>query len=365
MSIRKRLILSNIGMILLPVLLFIILEIFISNLLFFPTRGNIDEETMKIFLAMRPLLFIIVLIASNAFLTFLVSKSIIRPLVQLKNAAIEISHGNLDVEVNTSYKTDELNDFAKAFERMRQKLKEARELRHQYEMSQKELIANISHDLKTPLTSIKGYLQGIFDGVANTPEKKMRYLQVVEKKTEELEAMITELLLYSQLDLPNVPYEKVSLDLVRYFKDYTEELRMTVEEDVEISLKYEENETYVVEADLEKISRVVSNIVQNSLKYMEIKPKKIHISLLSKSTEVQIAIKDNGVGVAKEELPLLFDRFYRTDQSRNSATGGSGLGLAIVKKIIEGHGGTVWAEGDIGEGLAIYFTLPKKKEEFS
>lgn len=363
MSIRKRLVLSNIGMVIIPLISFVLLEMIIGNLLLMIQKGNIGPETKELFLSIRPFLFLGVLILSNVFLTLIVSKSIIRPLLQLKNAAIEISEGNLDVRINLSSENNELNEFAKAFENMRQKLKEAKNLQRQYEMNQKEFIANISHDLKTPLTSVKGYIKGIADGVANTPEKMERYIKIVEKKAENMEYMIAELLLFSKLDLPNVPYELKQIDLATYYKDYIEELQfMLSKENIDISFDYDKKESYVVSVDLEKLSRVVSNIIQNSIKYMKQDYKKITIKLNSKENEVLVVMTDNGIGVPKEELPLLFDRFYRTDSSRNSTTGGSGLGLAIVKKIIEGHGGTVWARGDAGKGLSIFFTLPKRKE---
>lgn len=360
MSIKKRLILSNIGMVLLPVALFLLLEMVIGYVLFYPVKGSVDQEDLEFFRSIRIYLLVGVLVLTNGILTFLVSKSIIAPLLRLKQSANDISRGNLDTEIEVSGKKDELTELAMAFESMRIRLKEAAAMQKQYEENQKELIASISHDLKTPLTSIKGYIRGLADGVANTPEKMERYLGTIEKKADDMEALISELLLYSKLDLPNVPYDLSELDLASYFDDYLEELRFNLAgQPVSLRLEFEPNQSYRVQADREKLNRVVGNIVQNSLKYMKEEKKELVVRLSLKAEDVTVEIQDNGAGVSQDELPHLFDRFYRTDFSRNSATGGSGLGLAIVEKIIEGHGGTVWASGGTGQGLSIFFTLKK------
>lgn len=359
-SIKRRLLLSNIGMVLLPVVLFLVLEMIIGYLLFYPLKGEVDQEDLNFFRSIRIYLLVGVLVLTNGILTFLVSKSIIKPLLRLKRAANDISRGNLDTKIEVSGKKDELNELAMAFEIMRGRLKETADIQNQYEKNQKELIASISHDLKTPLTSIKGYIRGISDGVANTPEKMERYIRTIEKTSDEMESLISEILLYSKLDLPNVPYDMRELDLVSYFDHYLEELRFNLAgQNVSLSLECQPNQSYRVHADRGKLNRVVANIVQNSLKYMNEENKELMISLSSKAEEVIVEIQDNGAGVSKDELPYLFDRFYRTDVSRNSATGGTGLGLAIVKKIIEGHGGTIWAREGTGQGLSICFTLKK------
>lgn len=360
MSIKRRLLLSNIGMVLLPVVLFLVLEMIIGYLLFYPVKGEVDQEDLIFFRSIRIYLLVGVLVLTNGLLTYLVSKSIIKPLLRLKEAANDISRGNLDTKIEVSGKKDELNELAMAFDIMRGRLKEAADIQMQYEKNQKELIASISHDLKTPLTSIKGYIRGISDGVANTPEKMDRYIRTIEKTSDEMESLISELLLYSKLDLPNVPYDMREMDLVSYFDHYLEELRFNLAgQNVSLSLECQPNQSYRVHADRGKLNRVVANIVQNSLKYMNEENKELMFRLSSKAEEVIVEIRDNGAGVSKDELPYLFDRFYRTDVSRNSATGGTGLGLSIVKKIIEGHGGTIWARGGTGHGLSIWFTLKK------
>lgn len=359
MSIKKRLLLSNIGMILLPVIGFLTVEIVLGYALFFIFTGDMQDSVMKLFLSFRLGGMILVLIITNGLLTYFVSKSIITPVQKLSEAARKISVGDLDYELGST-KKDELGELTNTFETMRLKLKEAKADQLQYEQNRQELIASISHDLKTPLTSIKGYIKGIQDGVANTPEKLERYMNTIEKTANEMDWLIDELFLYSKLDLQRLPFHFEKIDLYAFFADYVEELAFQLEkEDGTATLIARTDETYLVEADREKLKRAVTNITQNSLKYMNKNSKEIQVNLSSSSDEVIVEIKDNGSGIRQEDIPFIFDSFHRTDTSRNSSTGGSGLGLSIVKKIMDGHGGAVWADSHVNEGTSIYFKMKK------
>ncbi|WP_139491821.1 sensor histidine kinase [Brevibacillus dissolubilis] len=318
-----------------------------------------------------PVLFLLLiglLVLTNSMLTYFVSRSIVRPIDQLKEAAQQISEGNLDFRLEATTK-DELGQLTHAFEVMREKLQESIRIQLQYEENRKELIANISHDLKTPITAIKGYVEGIRDGVANTPEKLGRYVQTISTKANDLDHMIDELFLYSKLDLNRLPFEFETLNLRDYMQDYLEELQFELDKrQVQLAFDVQQGATYLVTADREKLKRVLINIVQNSLKYMDKADKRLDIWLSAKAGTdeedgtVTLEIQDNGPGIEAENLPYIFDRFYRTDQSRNSLTGGSGLGLAIVKRIIEEHGGTIGATSQIGQGTRVIITLPQVKE---
>ncbi|WP_343840244.1 HAMP domain-containing sensor histidine kinase [Salinibacillus aidingensis] len=178
----------------------------------------------------------------------------------------------------------------------------------------------------------------------------------------DMDTLIDSLFQYSKLDIEQIPLEMEKVDLYSYFADFIDELAFDLEkEGGTATLHANENNSYLVEADREQLRRVVTNIVQNSLKYINKDRKKIRVHLESEnqSQQVRVEIKDNGSGIAEEDIPHLFESFYRTDASRNSSTGGSGLGLAIVKRIIEEHGGHVWAESEPGEGTSVYFTLKK------
>lgn len=354
----KRLILSNIGMIIIPIIGFFLIEILLGYFLFVIFEGNPQGNNLKVFLGFRFGLMVIVLIITNGLLTYFVNKSIIIPIKRLSIAAEKISEGDLGYSVKT-HKDDELGQLSNTFEEMRLKLKEANEAQKRYEENRKELVASISHDLKTPLTSIKGYVKGVQDGVANTPEKLERYMDTVYKKANHMDGLIDELFLYSKLDLQKIQFHFERVDLYKFFVDVVEDLENSLDHHGAVKFLTPSKENYIVEADREKLKRVVTNITQNSLKYMDRDSSTIQLKLDIEDENVQVAIIDNGNGINRHDLPFIFENFYRTDLSRNSATGGSGLGLSIARKIIEGHGGQIWAESEEGKGTAIYFRLKK------
>lgn len=289
-------------------------------------------------------------------------RSIAVPLVKLKKATQNIKEGNLDFVLEVEGK-DEFSQLCQDFEEMRKRLKESTEEKILMDKENKELISNISHDLKTPITAVKGYVEGIMDGVADTPEKMDRYVRTIYNKTNEMDYLINELTFYSKIDTNRIPYTFSKLNVEDYFSDCAEELGLEMEtRGIElVYANYVEKDVQVI-ADGEQIRRVIHNIVSNAIKYME-KPKGI-IQLRVKDVGdfIQVEIEDNGKGIAAKDLPYIFDRFYRTDVSRNSSKGGSGIGLSIVKKIMEDHGGKVWATSRLGIGTIMYFVLRKYQE---
>jgi signal transduction histidine kinase len=304
------------------------------------------------------LTFLFILIATNGVLTYFVSRSIIRPLRALKRAAEEIKEGNLDFEI-VPHGKDELGELSVAFEEMRRKLKKSVELQLQYEENRKELISNISHDLKTPVTAIKGYVEGIMDGVSNSPDKLEKYIRTIYNKAADMDRLIDELFLFSKLDLGKVPFQFEDVDLCLYVQDCAQELQFDMEKKgVQFTLADLPQEPMMVTADRDKLRRVLLNIIENAVKYSEAGICQITLSVLREGDHAVIQIKDNGQGISEEALPHIFDRFYRADPSRNTATGGSGLGLAIAKQIIEEHGGHIGATSRLGRGTTVYMTLP-------
>ena len=289
-------------------------------------------------------------------------RSIAVPLVKLKKATKNIKEGNLDFVLEVEG-NDEFSQLCQDFEEMRKRLKESTEEKILMDKENKELISNISHDLKTPITAVKGYVEGIMDGVADTPEKMDRYVRTIYNKTNEMDYLINELTFYSKIDTNRIPYTFSKLNVEDYFSDCAEELGLEMEtKGIElVYANYVEKDVQVI-ADGEQIRRVIHNIVSNAIKYME-KPKGI-IQLRVKDVGdfIQVEIEDNGKGIAAKDLPYIFDRFYRTDVSRNSSKGGSGIGLSIVKKIMEDHGGKVWATSRLGIGTIMYFVLRKYQE---
>ena len=284
------------------------------------------------------------------------------PLKKLKAATQNIKDGNLDFVLDVEGE-DEISELCRDFEEMRQRLKETSVQKVEYDKENKELISNISHDLKTPITAVKGYVEGLMDGVANTPEKMDKYIRTIYNKANEMDRLINELTFYSKIDTNRIPYTFSKINVIDYFGDCVEDLGVELEaEGIELSyFNYVDKDVQVI-ADAEQISRVISNIIGNSVKYLD-KPKGyISIRVKDVGDFIQIEIEDNGKGIAAKDLPMIFDRFYRTDASRNSSQGGSGIGLSIVKKIIDDHGGKIWASSKLGAGTIMFFVLRKYQE---
>ena len=304
----------------------------------------------------------LILIFTAFILVFWIYHTVMGPLRKVQKAAQSIKEGNLDFEMK--WKTDdELGRLCQDFEEMRKRLKANAEEKLSFDNENKELISNISHDLKTPVTAIKGYAEGIIDGVADTPEKMDKYVRTIYNKASEMDTLINELTLYSKIDTNRIPYNFKIISVNDYFNDCSEELSIELESrNVEFGyFNYVEEDVKVI-ADAEQIKRVINNIINNSLKYMDKQKGKINLRVKDVGDFVQIELEDNGRGIATKDLTNIFERFYRTDASRNSSKGGSGIGLSIVKKIIEEHGGKIWATSREGTGTTMYFVLRKYQE---
>ena len=305
---------------------------------------------------------LVILIFTSVSIGLWIYRSVAAPLVKLRKATQNIKEGNLDFVLEVDG-TDEFAELCRDFEEMRRRLKESAEEKVLLDKENKELISNISHDLKTPITAVKGYVEGIMDGVADTPEKMDRYVRTIYNKTNEMDHLINERTFYSKIDTNRIPYTFSKLNVDDYFSDCAEEVGLELEtRGIQLYYaNYVEKDVLVI-ADGEQIRRVIHNIISNAIKYMD-KPKGvIQIRVKDVGDFIQVEIEDNGKGIASKDLTYIFDRFYRTDVSRNSSKGGSGIGLSIVRKILEDHGGKVWATSREGIGTIMYFVLRKYQE---
>ena len=288
--------------------------------------------------------------------------SLIKPLNVLRMATRNMKEGNLDFSISGD-PDDELGQLCEEFEEMRLRLKEQIDARMKYEQDTVELISNISHDLKTPLTAIKGYTEGILDGVADTPEKQTKYLRTIYTKALDMTVLVDELGFYSKIDSNIVPYNFERLNVNAYFRDCVDDLSLDMEVKG-ITLQYISGvtEDTAVRADSEQLRRVVNNITGNAVKYMDKPSGSVTIRTALQDDMVRVDIEDTGAGIAPEDLEHIFERFYRADSSRSTKKGGSGLGLAIAHKIIADHGGTITAASVVGAGSCFTFTVPVYSE---
>ncbi len=328
-------------------------------------QGSVFVVTKEVALVYRNLLvdmfvaIIAILIFTGLILTRWIRKGVFFPVTQLNVAMKRIQDGDFSYSLQTEV-GGEIGELYRNYEDMRLRLKESAEEKEENKRINREFISNISHDLKTPITVIKGYVEGIMAGVADSPEKREKYLRTVYSKTQDMERLINELAYYSKVDSNKIPYNFHRINVAEYFDDCVEEVGVDLEQrGIELNYSNLVDQDTIVIADPEQMKKVINNIISNSVKYMD-KPKGvIDIRILDATDSVRIEIEDNGKGVAQKDLSRIFERFYRTDTSRNSAQGGSGIGLSIVKRIIEDHGGYIWATGKEGEGICIHFVLRK------
>ena len=222
---------------------------------------------------------VLILVFTSFALSFWIYRGVISPLEQLKKATQNIKEGNLDFTVEGS-SVKEINDLCDDFEEMRIRLKENAEEKVEFDKENKELISNISHDLKTPITAVKGYVEGIMDGVANTPEKMDKYIRTIYNKANEMDRLINELTFYSKIDTNRIPYTFAKIPIADYFEDCVEELSLDLEaQGVDLTYFNYLHDEPVVIADAEQLKRVINNIVSNSIKYMDKPHKVINIRL--------------------------------------------------------------------------------------
>ena len=305
---------------------------------------------------------LIIVVLGGVTLSGWIFQDVIKPLRSLQEAMNKIRDGDLDSTLEVDSES-EIGMLCRDFEDMRIRLKESAEEKVAYDRESKMLLSNISHDLRTPLTAIKGYVEGIRDGVASSPEKLDKYVRTIYNKTMDMDRLLDELTFYTKIDTNRIPYNFAKIHVNEYFGDCVEEVGLDMDtRGVEFSYITDVADSVCVIADPEQLKRVINNIIGNSLKYLDKKPGRISIVIKDEGDFVLTTIEDNGSGIAKQDLPKIFDRFYRTDASRNSSRGGSGIGLSIVKKIIEDHGGRIWATSTEHVGTAMHFELRKYQE---
>ena len=327
--------------------------------------GKVEAFASATFLVYMIIAIAAILFFTSFALTKWIQKGVLDPVTKLNKGLQKVAEGNFEYRLDpTEYRdNDEMSIMLRNYEDMRLRLKESAEEKLEHEKANRELISNISHDLKTPITAIKGYCEGILDGVADTPEKQDKYIRTIYAKAMDMDRLINELTIYSKIDNNRIPYHFIRLNVSDYFNDCVEEVGLDLEaKNIELNYSNLVDPATQVIADPEQMKRVINNIIGNRVKYIDKPHGVIDIRILDEVDSIRIEIEDNGKGIAAKDLSMIFDRFYRTDASRNSAQGGSGIGLSIVKKIVEDHGGYIWATSKETEGTCMHIVLRKYAE---
>lgn len=295
-------------------------------------------------------------IMTNRILTKFVFRRIEGPLDTLVAGVEEIGSGNLDFRIEYK-RTDEFRPVCDAFNDMAVRLKQSVDQTIKNEESRKELMAGISHDIRSPLTSIKAYVEGLMDGIAQTPEIQQRYLMTINRKAEDIDRMVNQIFIFSKLEMDEYPMELTSVRLDDELKDMIADVREEYEPGgLEISAGH--MDAFTAKIDKEQFERILRNIMDNTRKYKQADMGHMVIELHDRGSSCDVILADDGPGVSDDALGKLFDVFYRTDPARRNPAGGSGLGLAIAAKTIKRMGGSIHAEQSSTGGLAIILMLP-------
>ncbi|MEK9200195.1 cell wall metabolism sensor histidine kinase WalK [Ureibacillus sp. 179-F W5.1 NHS] len=229
------------------------------------------------------------------------------------------------------------------------------------EMERREFVANVSHELRTPLTTMRSYLEALADGAWRDENIAPTFLNVTQTETERMIRLVNDLLNLSKMDSRDYKLNKEFVEFNKFFNRIIDRFEMSKSQNVKF-LRYIPETSYFVEIDTDKLTQVIDNIISNALKYSP-DGGNIRFGFTVQENMLKVMISDDGMGIPKENVTKIFERFYRVDRARSRAMGGTGLGLAIAKEMIEAHGGKIWAESEEGVGTTIFFTLPFELDE--
>ena len=381
LTIKQRLTYSNLLMFLIPIAATLITSAGALGIAFYAFKrfylprigltakglhemGEQYENELKTFLIPAAILFIAMLalltasiVITNRFLVKFMLKRVEEPLNLLTQGVARVSSGDLGHTVSYS-RSDEFQPVFRAFNDMAARLKQSEEQSAGEEQRRRELFAGISHDLRSPLTSVRAYTEALLDGVAKTPEDERRYLDKILMHESEIERMAEALFLYTKMDLKDYPVNLRRLNLKDELSRICRENTCGGHLDIDITGVPDLS----VIADSFLLERIILNLLDNSAKYRRGDTAQVRINAERTDGGILVSVSDNGIGVPERLLPRLFDTFDRADPARSGKSGGSGLGLAIVRKAAEHIGGSVWAECVSGGGLCIKLLLREASE---
>ncbi|HAU86793.1 MAG TPA: sensor histidine kinase [Lachnospiraceae bacterium] len=376
-TVKRRIFLSNTWMVLVTLLIFLAINIMVVRVYAeaieqefrIYMEQTVDDDALEelfedytihrneflLLILADGILCITVLVLVSQFFTKRLVKHIMTPLNILADGAERIRRN--DLTQNCDYQGDtEFEDVCDTFNDMRKSILTEQERNRKYEKARTDMIAGISHDLRTPLTAIRGTIKGLLDGVVSTPEQQNKFLQTAYRRTGDMDILLNQLFYLSKLETGNMPIDLRTIEISNFITNYVKEKQeIFTKEELEIAADTK-GITGNVSVDPEQLSRIFDNLLENSRKYAKTRPLKIKISLNQIEEKVKVCFSDNGIGVAEEKLPYIFDEFYRADESRNKEDG-NGLGLYIVKYLIEAMGGSVKAEN--ADGFSVSMQLKK------
>ena len=380
-TVKHRIWVSNVRMVLVTLLIFLAINMFVIFCYSESIEGEVKNTIEKVvtpdemddllknytiyrnefilLFGVDGILCIIGLMIVSQVFTKNLTEHIMEPLDELAEGTERIKANNLEEEI--TYSGDrEFENVCTSFNEMMKSISSEHEKNRKYEKARTDMIAGISHDLRTPLTAIKGTIKGMLDGVVSKPEQQRRFLETAYRRTNDMDMLLNQLFYLSKIETGNMPISMKNIELSEFLRNYVNgKSEYVMENGEELNINTHEISAEV-SVDPEQLQRILDNLLENSRKYAHKTQLVIDINLHRTDRECIVCVKDNGVGVSEDKLPYIFDEFYRADESRNIKEG-NGLGLYIVKYLMEAMGGSVRAEN--ADGLAIYLSFPVIEQE--
>nr|WP_231038066.1 HAMP domain-containing sensor histidine kinase [Pectinatus brassicae] len=301
------------------------------------------------------------MLITNKLLNKFILKKLEKPITTLLDGVEEIRNGNLNYRINYN-SSDEFALVCKAFNDMAVRLKSSAEFMKREESNRKELLAGISHDLRSPLTSIRAYVEGLLDGVAKTPAMQEKYLKKINKKSIEIDKMVSDIFLFSKIDIGGYLNQFEYLNVKKEINTLINDIK-TEYQKKGLVINSHDIIPAIIFGNPVLLRRVFINIIENSLKYKQKETGELDIFSLRENENIILVFSDDGPGVPEESLPKIFEIFYKSDPARQNPQSSSGLGLSIVLKAIEQMGGSITAENGLENGLVIKIKLPIQENE--
>jgi signal transduction histidine kinase len=315
-------------------------------ILLFSPVSHISSSIVKMNMVIWLTALFFILISTLAI--YINSTRISKPIREMEQAALKLANGE-NAEDLVVKSGDEIGKLAATFNFMKQQLTNTEKMR-------REFIANVSHDLRTPLTSINGFVEGMLDGVVKPADYK-KSLLIIKEEANRLTRLTGEILQLAKIQSGSLKLNKELLNVQSIINSVIVSTSILLKEK-SFQLSVDCDASFSVCADKDKLKQILINIVSNAVKYSK-EGGIISIKVAESQSVIRFVVKDTGVGIPKDELPFIFEKFYRVDKSRQASQGGTGLGLNIVKSLVELHGGKVWISSDVGIGTEIFFELPK------
>ena len=369
MSVKRKFLICAVLLVILPLAMILLLGAISWGMfaLFQPTvqvslAGGIVSSHPVIFrfVFLWAGLSLLVVVAAGAAVFVYLYRSSISPLKEFEAAMQHLEQGDLDYEFVGSGDT-EIQQLCQAYEKLRHKLRITVEEQLEQERENRLMLANISHDIKTPVTAIRGYVEGILDGVAQNADQQEKYLKTICAKANTIELMAENLSLYAKLEMKRMQYQFAVEDI--------RELLLAALEESELDMKTGGMRLQCelpptpcwVKMDKAAMKRVFANLIGNAIKYKKDDTGTLTVSGEITEHGVLLKFADSGIGISQTDLKRIFEVFYRGDPSRNGSIAGNGLGLAICQRIIKDHGGKIWIRSESGEGTEVMVLLPLRK----